>query len=128
MKAIHKTALLAFALLIWVPAARAQAPQALFDGCRWTYPRLSFLWQERKCWCPDDYCPKALPCVRAAARGCVDDYCPKNLPCVLPNAKGCVDDYCPKTCPILLGSNREPWYTCGPPRNCATCGYRKSAP
>jgi hypothetical protein len=121
MKAIVQTALLALAIPIWLPTARAQAPQLLFDGCHWTYPKLGVLWQQRKCWCPDDYCPKAAPCVPPTAKGCVDDYCPKKPPCVPPKPRGCLDDYCPKTCPILLGSNCEPWYTCGPQPNGPSC-------
>jgi hypothetical protein len=98
---------------VWQQAARAQEPGMLFDGCRWAFPSLCKQWQERKCWCPDDYCTKTLPCVPPNRKGCVDDYCPKPLPCVTPNAKGCVDDYCPKTCPLFLGKLCEPWYTCG---------------
>jgi hypothetical protein len=128
MKAIVKTTLLALGLLIGLPAARAQAPQPLFDGCHWTYPSLVILWQQRKCWCPDDYCLKALPCVPPRACGCVDDYCYKNLPCVPANPRGCVDDYCRKTCPIPLGCNCEPWYTCGPPQNCTKPGCVHRAP
>jgi hypothetical protein len=128
MKAIVKTTLLVLAILIWQPAARAQAPQVLFDGCQWSFPRLNVLWQQRKCWCPDNYCPKTAPCVPPRASGCVDDYCPKKLPCVPANPKGCLDDYCPKTCSILLGRNCEPWYTCGPPQNCMKSGCSNRAP
>jgi hypothetical protein len=107
-------------ILLAVCAGRASAdePRLLFDGCRWSFPKLHQEWQQRKCWCPDDYCIKALPTVPPNAHGCVDDYCIKALPKVTPNARGCVDDYCPKTCPLYLGSLCEPWYTCGPGRGC----------
>ena len=76
--------------------AHAGEPRPLFDGRHWYFPQLCAEWRWRRCWCPDDYCRKTLPCVP-------------------PNAKGCVDDYCPKTCPLLLDRLCEPWYTCGPP-------------
>ena len=103
-------------LVTCAPRAHADDPRPLFDGCRWAFPKLCDEWRQRRCWCPDDYCPKKLPCVPPNARGCVDDYCPKTLPCVPPNPKGCVDDYCPRCCPLFLGSLCEPWYTCSPPR------------
>jgi hypothetical protein len=127
MQSMVKTTLLIVAILVWLPSAPAQAPQLLFDGCQWYFPRLRDLWQQRKHWCPDDYCPKALPCVPPNACGCVDDYCPKKLPCVSPNPEGCLDDYCPKTCPILLGDNCELWYTWGPLQNCMRSGCGKAA-
>lgn len=69
--------------------------------------------------CPDDYCPKKLPCCPYPVRGCgADDYCPKNLPitCFL---KYCgPDDYCPKLCPPLPLPGYPPWYTCGPAAQC----------
>jgi hypothetical protein len=99
------------------PLAHAQGPWILFDGCRWSFPNLCAEWRERKCWCPDDYCWKSLPCTPPNEKGCVDDYCRKPLPCGLPNAQGCVDDYCPKTCPIMLGNLCEPWYRCVPAGN-----------
>jgi hypothetical protein len=95
------------------PAARADGPWPLYDGCRWSVPKLTDEWRKRRCWCPDDYCPKRLPCVPPNPVGCVDDYCRKPLPCVSPNAKGCADDYCPKACPLFLGPLCEPWYKCG---------------
>jgi hypothetical protein len=99
--------------------AQADGPWTLFDGCHWHFPRLCGEWRERHCWCPDDYCPKTLPCVPPVPKGCVDDYCPKTLPCVPPVAKGCVDDYCPKTCPIVLKC-WEPWYKCCPQGGCSS--------
>jgi hypothetical protein len=128
MQATVRATLVAIGVLICLPSVRAQAPQRLFDGCQWTYPSLCVLWKQRKCWCPDDYLAKPLPCVRPNPRGCTDDYCPKNLPCVPPNPKGCVDDYCRKACPLLLPSNCEPWYTCGPPQNCMKSGCGERAP
>ena len=77
--------------------AHAGEPRLMFDGRHWYFPQLCAEWRWRRCWCPDDYCPKTLPCVP-------------------PNAKGCVDDYCPTKCPLFLGGLCEPWYTCGPPR------------
>ena len=84
-------------LVTCAPRAHADDPRPLFDGCRWAFPKLCDEWRQRCCWCPDDYCPKTLPCVP-------------------PNAKGCVDDYCPRNCPLFLGRLCEPWYSCGPPR------------
>jgi hypothetical protein len=108
------------AALLVTSAARAHAdePRLLFDGCRWVFPHLRDEWRQRCCWCPNDYCPKTLPCVPPNAKGCVNDYCPKSLPCVPPNPKGCVDDYCRKTCPLTLGKVCEPWYICGAPQGC----------
>jgi hypothetical protein len=128
MKAIAKTTLLALATLFGLSIARAQVPQLLFDGCHWTYPKLCDLWKQRKCWCPDDYCPKKAPCILPNVHGCVDDYCPKKLPCVPPNPRGCLDDYCPKTCPIQLGSNSVPWYTGCPAQPCKKAGCTKTNP
>jgi hypothetical protein len=93
--------------------ARADGPP-LFDGCRWSFPKLCEEWRQRSCWCPDDYHGKCLPGVPSNPCGCVDDYCPKSLPCPPPIAKGCVDDYCPKKCPLFLGRLCEPWYGCVP--------------
>jgi hypothetical protein len=106
--------LCAVVLALSAPLAHAQAPQPLFDGSRWWFPSLRQQWQQRQCWCPDDYCRKQLPNVSCVPRGCVDDYCPKSLPTVPCPPKGCVDDYCPKHCPLILGKTCEPWYTCGP--------------
>jgi hypothetical protein len=111
---------LAVLLVMSASSAYAEEPRPLFDGCGWSFPKLHVEWHQRKCWCPDDYCPKPLPSVPCNAKGCVDDYCPKPLPSVPCNAKGCVDDYCPRTCPLSLGRLCEPWYTCGPSRCCPT--------
>ena len=70
----------------------------------------------RCCTCPDDYCPKPLPCVPCAPRGCCDDYCAKPLPCVPCALRGCCDDYCPKPCCIYLPPCWPAWYSCGAPR------------
>lgn len=99
----------------FIPLASAADPWPLFDGQRWTFPKLKTEWSQRSCWCPDDYDRKTLPCVSPNAKGCVDDYNFKPMPCVSPNAKGCVDDYCPKTCPLFLHKPTEPWYSCGTP-------------
>lgn len=89
----------------------------LFDGGTWHFPKLLESWHARKCWCPDDYCPKRLPAVPCVPKGCVDEYCRKSLPCVPVNQKGCVDDYCPKACPIILWRCSNAPYTCGPAQN-----------
>jgi hypothetical protein len=105
------------AILAWSATqhqVRAEPPWLLFDGCKWSFPRLAEQWQLRKHWCPDDYCPKALPCVPRNLCGCIDDYCPKTLPCVPSNLPGCTDDYWRKKCPLYLGALCEPWYHCGP--------------
>jgi hypothetical protein len=55
------------------------------------------------CGCPDDYCPKPLPCVPCLKLGGVaDDYCPKPWPCI-PCWRPCgvADDYCTKPLPCL---------------------------
>jgi len=123
MKRTGLIAAIVLTVLVGLPAARAENPQVLFDGCRWSFPRLDLLWQQRKCWCPDDYCRKPLPCPPPRVGGCgFEDYCAKPMPCVPANPKGCVDDYCPKNCPILLGPTCEPWYTCGPQQNCSKSG------
>jgi hypothetical protein len=69
----------------------------------------------RCCTCPDDYCPKPLPCVPCAPRGCSNDYCPKPLPCVPCAPRGCCNDYCPKPCCIYLPPCWPAWYSCGAP-------------
>ena len=112
MKVTLYAALITIASTALPVAAQAQSPWMLFDGCGWSFPKLCKEWQERRCWCPDDYCAKPLPGVAPNKPGCIDDYCPKRLPCVPPNAKGCTDDYCPKSCPLLLGPLCEPWYRC----------------
>jgi len=112
-------------MLVWTigpGAVQADGPWLLFDGCRWSMPRLRAAWQERCCWCPDDYCAKSLPCVPPNLQGCCDDYCAKSLPCVPPNLQGCCDDYCPRTCPLWLGSLCAPWYRCGPAPGCCRGG------
>jgi hypothetical protein len=117
-------------VLTWNAASttgRAEPPAPLFDGCKWSFPGLCQLWAGRKCWCPDDYARKTMPCVTPNAKGCVDDYSPKPFTCPVAVAPGCVDDYCRKTCPIHLGSNCEPWYICGPPDACSSCGPGKPA-
>ncbi|MHB1036187.1 MAG: hypothetical protein ACYC35_15960 [Pirellulales bacterium] len=69
------------------------------------------------CWCPDDYCPKPLPCVPCLKRSCLpDDYCPKPLPCVPCRAAStCVDDYCPKPLPVLCWPLSRQFLRCPPP-------------
>ena len=109
------------ALAAWSPAARAEEPWPLFNGCSWSFPSLCDLWQQRACWAPEDYRPKGLPCPPPRVGGCLDDYDGKPLPCVPCNLRGCVDDYCPKQCPILLRGNCEPWYTGGPQANGPSC-------
>lgn len=108
-------------------SARAEEPWVLFDGCKWSFPKLCDEWKQRCCWCNDDYCPKQMPVPPCPVKGCVDDYCPKTLPCTLPAAKGCVDDYCPKMCPLLLWRCCGPCCTCGPPEEtCGPCRPAKS--
>jgi hypothetical protein len=114
MKPASRAAALVVAWALFLSFAGAEPPRPLFDGCRWWFPGLCEQWRQRRCWCPDDYCPKALPQVSPVPCGCTDDYCPKPLPCVPRVPCGCVDDYCPKGCPIALPRTCEPWYTCGP--------------
>lgn len=116
----------ALLMLAWLGSAGAGEPPPLvvFDGQHWHFPKLCEEWHGWKCWCPDDYHPKSLPCVPPNPKGCVDDYCPKCLPCVPPNPKGCVDDYCPKCCPLVIPRCCGPSCTCGPPEPChpGCCG------
>jgi hypothetical protein len=102
-------------VLVWPFVARADEPWPLFDGSHWSLPPLCRQWQQRRCWCADDYQPKCRPAPPPWVKGCVDDYCRKALPAPPPRVKGCVDDYCRKTCPLCLGRLGEPWYQCGPP-------------
>ena len=125
MKPIVYAAVLIVAGTVGQSAARAESPWPLFDGCKWSFPSLHDLWQQRQCWCPNDYTSKPMPCVLPNEKGCVDDYCRKPMPCVSPNCPGCVDDYCPKTCPIGLGSNIFPWYQCGPPADVSRSALAK---
>src|SRR5262245_23643457 len=98
MKARRGLALLIVGLMFGPALARAAEPPLAGKWFTW-FGRPLDLWKGCTCWCPDDYCPKTLPCVSCTPKGCVDDYCPKTLPCVPPCAGGCVDDYCPKNCP-----------------------------
>ncbi|MBL8829391.1 MAG: hypothetical protein JNM18_20575 [Planctomycetaceae bacterium] len=67
--------------------------------------------------CPDNYCPKPLPCVRVPLCYQCDDYCPKPLPCVQkPNCFEC-DRYCRKPIPLLCCPNCTPGI-CGPGNWC----------
>ena len=96
-------------IVTWGCTAFAADTWPLFDACRWSFPSLCKLWQQRKAWCPDDY------------------HC-KPLPGVTPNPHGCVDDYCPKTCPIPLPPPCEPWYTCGSLKDSHAGTYRNGSP
>jgi hypothetical protein len=98
------------------------AAQGAEPGCRWWWP-----WGLRfsccPC-CPDDYCPKKLPCAPCPVHsGGRDDYCPKSLPVPCPLKYCGHDDYCPKACPTHLPPCSPPWYTCVPAGN---CGPRKA--
>ncbi len=112
--------LLLIGLVLAVAPARAEPPACSKPlGSRFG---LCDVRQWLRCWCPDDYCTKPLPCVACVLTGCVDDYCPKELPGVPCCPRGCVDDYCPKNCPLGPGKLCEPWYTCGPIN---ACGCKK---
>ncbi|MFL5340396.1 MAG: hypothetical protein ACJ8F7_09615 [Gemmataceae bacterium] len=65
--------------------------------------------------CPDDYCPKPLPCVRGTPPGCADDYGLKPLPCVRGVSCLGANDYCPKR-PVAVPCCYPPWYKCVPPK------------
>jgi hypothetical protein len=121
MKAITYSVIAGLALMAWSSTGQAQEAWPLFNGCNWSFPSLCNLWRQRKCWAPDDYCAKCLPCPPPRVGGCGDDYDCKPLPCVPCNLCGCVDDYCPKQCPILLRGNCEPCYTCGPQAHGPSC-------
>ena len=108
-----KTTLALIVLLSLGVVLHAQAP---CTSCG--LPSLQDGWLSRKCWCPDDYDSKSLPCVAPNCRGCCDDYCPKPVPCVTPNCRGCCDDYCRKACPTLFGIGCGSWYQCGPSPTC----------
>ncbi len=66
--------------------------------------------------CPDDYCPKPLPCVPWARCCCPDDYCCKPYPYLFSPALSCCgDDYCCKPFPHLCWPRLPVHYSCGPP-------------
>jgi hypothetical protein len=68
----------------------------------------------RCCTCPNDYCPKPLPCVPCAPLGKCDCYCPKPLPCPPCPLRYCgPNDYCPKPCCLYLPPCWPAWYSCG---------------
>ena len=96
-------------LLLAVSVGRAGEPP-----CVCPLWNLRNAWQARKCWCPDDYHPKPLPCKPPWVTGCVDDYCCKTLPHAPPCVTGCVNDYCPRNCPLILHTCFPPWYVCVP--------------
>ncbi len=62
-----------------------------------------FTWSWPNCvgkFCPDDFCPKPLPCARGVKCFQCPDYCAKPLPCFLPGKTSYVcDDYCRKSLP-----------------------------
>lgn len=68
------------------------------------------------CWGPNDYCSKALPCVRCKAANCCscNDYRCKPLPCVKcpPGCARC-DDYVRKCPPCPPWQCRLRGYPCG---------------
>ena len=121
MKPVVYSVVAGLALAAWPSAARTQETWPLFDGCRWSFPGLCNMWRQRRCWAPDDYCPKRLPCPPPRVGGCCDDYHGKPVPCVPCNPRGCVDDYCPKQCPILLRGNCELCCTVRPQANGRGC-------
>jgi hypothetical protein len=121
MKPIIFSVIASVVLAAWPSAARTEETWTLFNGCKWTFPSLCNMWRGRKCWEPDDYCSKRLPCAPPRVCGCIDDYNSKSLPCVPCNSRGCVDDYCPKQCPILLRGNFEPCCTGGSQVHGPTC-------
>ena len=86
--------LLLAALLLTAGVARAGEP-----GPKWW----SVLYPSYHCCpkCPDDYCPKPLPCATPWRYCGPDDYCPKPLPCATPWRYCAPDDYCPKPPPPL---------------------------
>ena len=66
------------------------------------------------CTCPDDYCPKPLPCVPCVLLGKCDCYCRKPMPCPPCPLGYCgPNDYCPKPYSICLPLCSPAWYTCG---------------
>jgi hypothetical protein len=58
-----------------------------------------------RCWLPNDYCRKPIPCVRRQGPlGQVVEDCSKPLPLPpCPAMRGCANDYQPKSYPILIG-------------------------
>ena len=65
--------------------------------------------------CPDDYCPKPLPCVPSPLLSCCpSDYCLKPLPWLrAPTLSCCGGDYCPKPLPGLCWLRSPVSYSCG---------------
>lgn len=67
--------------------------------------------------CPDNYCPKPMPCVQKPNCFQCDTYCPKPMPCVQqPNCFEC-DRYCRKPIPLLCCPNCASG-VCGPGNWC----------
>lgn len=66
-------------------------------------------------WCPDDFCPKSVPCIPSlrSCFGC-DDYCSKPAPTLCwPRTHFCPDDFCRKELPYLCWP-ASPWMRCSP--------------
>lgn len=75
------------------------------------------------CWCSDDYCPKAPPClpypVKTTCNGGYQRKCPPPRPY---QVKTCPDNYCRKPTPCWLG-RRPPQVCC--PAGCPSCQRQK---
>jgi hypothetical protein len=67
-----------------------ELPWEWFFGCD-----LRNAWQARKCWCPDDYHRKPLPC---------DPLC----------GTGYGNNHGPRICPLIGPPCIPPWYVCVP--------------
>lgn len=88
--------LLLFALSV-TPAMSAEPYRARL----WSGHSCGNFWNCAKDCCPDNYCPKPVPCVKSPLCFQCDTYCPKPLPCVQsPNCFEC-DRYCRKPFPII---------------------------
>lgn len=102
-------------ILLMLTAAQTQLASAFggepCDSCVGK-PRIGI--RQSPC-CPDDHCPKPLPCVCDVPACCPDTFCRKPclvLPC--PTKARCPDDYCRKSIPKTCSSPYSHWYKCVP--------------
>lgn len=81
------------------------------------------------CRCPDDYCPKPLPCPPCPVRVTADDYCAKPMPCIpCLCLKPCPDDYCEKPLPRFCWPVNREYYRCPPGTDAAAVSVTAAGP
>jgi hypothetical protein len=109
-RVVRFLSLLGFCIVgVTAPGSTAVGGQP-HDGW-WLCPGISL---HRPCLCcPNDYCPKPIPCISPFCCCGPDDYCTKPLPCVRPFCCSQCDDYCAKPCPTISQCYTPPGSTCG---------------